>query len=163
MRRPLRSVPATFLLLAACSGGGTQTPSPGGDLGPALTVERFLRASAAVNQMSKVSSANPQQQADEIETMAKLFGTADGSVLQLYPRDEVEQRMFLLARILDHSDYRILGARAVPGRGDRAVEVTVALTTRERPRMVNVPFIVVRAKQGDWLIERIDIEKVTDS
>ena len=97
--------------------------------------------------------------ADEIETMARLFGTREGSVLERHPRDEVEQRMFLIARILQHTDYALAGERAVPGRSREAIEVRVNLTTNEGVK--TVPFTVVRTSAGEWLIENIDLVAIT--
>jgi len=146
------------LALLAC-GGPAEAPAPG--LAPALTIERFLQAANAVSQM-RAQGSNAQRMAQEVETMARLFGTEQGPIIDLYPRSEVDQRMLILADLLRHTDYRLGAERAVPGRGGNAIEVLVEMTTAARPRQVRVPFIVVR--RGDvWLIERIDLEPITTS
>lgn len=146
------------LVLAACSSRGQAGGDPG--FGPALTIERFLNASNSVAQLSQAQGQGAARMANEIETMARLFGTKDGSVLNRYPRQEVEERMFLISRILQHRDYRISGERAVPGRSREAIEVNVRITTmNEGP--VDVPFTVVQTSRGDWLIENIALERIT--
>lgn len=153
-----RVLPLFMLVVLACAGRSSANMDPG--LAPALTVERFLQAANAVAQL-RAAGSDAQRMGSEVETMARLFGTSDGSVLDMYPRDEVDQRMNILAELLRHSDYRLAGERSVPGR-DQAVEVGVELTMFSRPRTVNVPFLVVRSDDG-WLIERIDLEPITGS
>ena len=152
MRRILTT--GLLLFVTACAARSQS----GSQFGPALTIERFLQAASAVSQLSQAQGAGATQMADEIETMARLFGTSDGSVLDRYPRDEVEQRMFLIAQILKHTDYQLAGERAVPGRSRDLVEVVVRLTNAAGT--VDVPFQVVRA-DGEWLIENINLEAVT--
>ena len=152
MRRILTT--GLLLFVAACA---ARTQSASG-FGPALTIERFLQAASAVSQLSQGAGQGAGQMADEIETMASLFGTSDGSILDRDPRDEVEQRMFLIAQILEHTDYQLAGERAIPGRSRDAIEVIVRLTNAAGN--VEVPFHVVRS--GDeWLIEYIHLEAVT--
>ena len=155
----MRGILAAGLLLfvAACSARSGDTSDPG--FGPSLTIERFLRAASSVSQLSASAGQGSARMADEIETMARLFGTREGSVLERHPRDEVEQRMFLIARILQHTDYALAGERAVPGRSREAIEVRVNLTTNEGVK--TVPFIVVRTSGGEWLIENIDLVAIT--
>lgn len=147
-----------LLSLAACSSRSGSTADPG--FGPSLTIERFLQAASAVTQLSGAAGQGSARMADEIETMGRLFGTADGPVIERHPRNEVEQRMFLIARIIEHTDYTLAGERAVPGRSREAIEVRVRLTTR-RDGQVDVPFTVVRTRRGDWLIENIALEAIT--
>lgn len=156
MRRML--VAALLLTVAACSSRSGEMADPG--LGPSLTIERFLQAANAVSQLSGDAGQGSTRMADEIETMGRLFGTKDGSALELYPRDEVEQRMFLIARILQHVDYRLAGERAVPGRSREAIEVRVNLTTPNEG-VKTVPFTIVRTSGGEWLIENIQLEAIT--
>ena len=109
---------------------------------PALTVERFLRAAAA----------------EDLDTMARLFGTADGPVIERDKREDVERRMSLLARGLKHQDFRLITEGEIPGRSGTAVRVRGIVTQdgEEKP----VPFVVVRS-DGGWLIEQIGLEALT--
>jgi hypothetical protein len=111
--------------------------------GPALVVERFLQA------------ANT----NDLYTMTQLFGTARRTIDQIESRERAERRMQVLASLLRHEDYTVRGQRAVPGRLNDATELLVELTTPERT--VVVPHLVVRRRDGGWIIERIDIEAIT--
>lgn len=110
-----------------------------------LVIEQFLRA---VN-------------ANDFGAMAKLFGTREGPVSERDPRAENEQRMFALASILRHDDYRLDAAEVVPGRSEEATLVRVRMTIRQRP--VLVPFTLVRTKRDAWLVEQIGIEGITSN
>lgn len=107
-----------------------------------LVIEQFLRA---VN-------------GNDLETMARLFGTGEGSVWERDPRPATEQRMFALASILRHQDYRIEGADIVPGRGEAVTRVQVRMVVRKGS--AGVPFTLIRHRDN-WLIEQIGIEEVT--
>lgn len=156
MRR--RFMAALLLFLGACaSGPGFGAADPG--LGPALTIERFLNAANAVAQLSEAEGQGAAEMADGIEAMARLFGTQEGSILERDPRSEVERRMYLIAHVLQHTDYRLTGERAVPGRSREMIEVRVRLTTDGGVK--EVPFRVVRASGDEWLIEYIGLEAVT--
>jgi hypothetical protein len=136
-------------LLSAPAAVSAQTVQPTASRGgqPAvsasLVIEQFLRASNA----------------NELETMARLFGNRDGAVSDRDPRAANEQRMFALASILRHEDYRIEGNEIVPGRSDEATRVKVRLTINSQS--FAVPFTLVNSKKGKWLIEQIGIEEIT--
>jgi hypothetical protein len=118
----------------------TVTPEPA--FAATMTLERFLRAA---NQ-------------NDLDTMAALFGTTDGSVTRTWSKREVDDRMFLLASLLRHSDYSILGETIVPGRRDEATQLNVRLVVAQGP--VQVPFTLVRSR-NQWLVEKVDIEPIT--
>ncbi len=139
----------TLFLVAASGCGGsrrdtTQTAAQGSP-GPALTVERFLQAANA----------------NDLETMMQLFGTADRTIVQIDGQARAERRMYVLATLLHHDDYTIVSQAGVPGRMKDATELQVRL--RRGDRSVVVPHMVVRKKGGGWIIEKIDIEKLTQS
>jgi hypothetical protein len=108
-----------------------------------MTIERFLRAA---NQ-------------NDLDTMAALFGTKEGSVARSWSRKEIDDRMFLLASLLRHSDYSISAEQIVPGRRDVATQYTVSLVLQQGP--VQVPFTMVRFGDNQWIIEQIGIERIT--
>ncbi len=133
---------ALVAMAAACGGGARAEPaldSPG----PALVVERFLQAANA----------------NDLETMTQLFGSSTRTIDQLDGRTKAQRRMHVLATLLRHDDYRILSQSAVPGRLREATELQVQL--RQGDRDVVVPHLVVRRKSGGWIIERIEIERLT--
>jgi len=114
-----------------------------GSLEPTLVVEQFLRAANA----------------NDLETMGRLFGTSEGSSLRLESRSYVEQRMFALASVLRHQDFSIERSMAVPGRSQEAVQVLVRVLSAGE--WIPVPFTVVTGRDG-WVIEQFDIEAITN-
>lgn len=145
MSLSLRATLALLLLVpAGCVTRTTsveQTPS-GDTVGATLVVERFLRA---VN-------------ANDIQTMARLFGTRDGSISNRDPQQEVEQRMFTLASYLRHEDYSVAGERVVPGRIGDAIQIIAQLRLTGRTSAAQVPFTLVRTRDGAWLVEQIGVD-----
>jgi hypothetical protein len=131
------------LALSACASGGTQQGGGTFGLAPTMTIERFLRAA---NQ-------------NDLDTMAGLFGTRDGPVSRNWSRREIDDRMFLFASLLRHSDYTISGEQIVPGRREEATLYNVRLVLEQGP--VQVPFTMVRTRTDQWLIEEIGIERIT--
>lgn len=136
-----------LLLLSACGGSTARNADAAAGansgLAPTMIVERFLRAA---NQ-------------NDLDTMASLFGTRDGPVSRSWSRQESDERMFLLASLLRHTDYTVTGERIVPGRREEATNIDVRLVVSTGP--VSVPFTLVRARNRQWLIEQVGIERVT--
>ena len=113
--------------------------------------------------------------------MARLFGDEDGPVIETgnafgcaFKRmgswiglgsrcstwQQVELEMDLIAEILAHEDYRIGSEARAPGRGMSQTRVEVDLTIRGR-EFVKVPFYVVQSGDGGWLIQEVNLQKVT--
>ena len=111
-------------------------------MAPVLSVERFLQA---VN-------------AEDFQAMARIFGNVDGPVEG--PAAEVELRMATIAAILKHQDYRIGSERLEPGRRNPTRRVGVDLTI-DGNVVPDVSFLVVQSRSGAWLVEQIDLERVT--
>lgn len=125
---------------APAPAGGTPTdPAVAG----ALVIEQFLRA---VN-------------AQDLEGMARSFGTKQGPIIRLYDRKQVDDRMFVMARVLRHEDYAILRQEIVPGRRDEATQVIVRMTIGGRQH--ELPFTLVWSNDRTWYIEQIPLERVT--
>ncbi len=148
----------------------TQAGAPASDMavGPALSVESFLGAANA----------------RDLERMARLFGTADGPVAntgstfgcmwkrmgswiglsdRCMTRQDVEIWMNTIALVLEHRDYRLGADARVPGREHLTASIPVALVLRDGRQVGEVPFLVVQSKSGQWLIEQIALERVTNS
>ena len=145
MRTTERRWLAVLLLVTAAACGGTaevQTPASQSP-GPALVVERFLRAANA----------------NDLETMTGLFGTREQTIREREGTTRSQQRMYVLASVLRHEDWSVVGQEKVPGRLEEATELLVRIETPERT--ATVPFLVVRKKGGGWIIERIGIEPLT--
>jgi len=133
---------------------------------PQLSVERFLQA------------ANTR----DLEAMARIFGTEDGPIadeagstlgcafrrmgswIGLSGRctswQQIELRMNTIAYILRHDDYRMRSETTVAGRRAPTTRVGVDLEWG-RERYQDVPFVVVRAGGGEWMIEEIGLERIT--
>lgn len=137
-------------LLAAMAGCGSsqaepQRVSPSSSPGPALAVERFLQAANG----------------NDLETMMELFGTANRTIAEIDGQSRAERRMHVLATLLHHDDFAILSQQGVAGRLGEATQLQVELT--RDGKSVVVPHLVVRRRSGGWVIEKIDIEKLTQS
>ena len=158
-----------FLLLAIpflMGGCTTQIVSSGemAAVAPMLSVERFLQAS------------NDR----DIYTMARLFGTEDGSAIETGSTigcgfkklgswfgmgercqtiQEVELRMDAIAMIIRHDDYTIVSESPVAGRRRPTSRIGVDLLIGERT-IPDVPFVVVQTGEGRWLVEEIDLARI---
>lgn len=139
--------------------------------GPSHAVESFLDAAAR----------------RDLAQMAGSFGTADGPVAQTggalgcglrklgswiglaeaCPRwADVELRMDLLATVLSPAAYRVRAEEPVAGRERPTVRVLVDMTVGGReapepPEAPGVPFVVVLARNGSWLVQEIGVERLT--
>ena len=153
---------ALAILPAACT---TQVflPGPAAAVAPQLAVERFLQAANA----------------RDLHGMGRLFGTPDGPLLETggtfgcmfkkigswfggqscHTRQNVEIRMDAIASILRHENYRIVREEMVAGRDVLTTRVMVTLTINGES-VSDVPFLVVQASEGRWLIQEVDLERV---
>jgi hypothetical protein len=109
---------------------------------PVLSVERFLQA---VN-------------AEDIESMGRLFGTAKGPATG--DRLQLQTELALISRILRHQDYRVVSDRRAFGREAQTHRIGVNLTI-DGEVIPDVAFLVVQADGGRWFVECVDLEKVT--
>ena len=155
------------LAQAACVTQSFASPSDM-SVGPALSVESFLRASNA----------------RDLDAMARLFGTPSGPVAntgssfgcmfkrmgswigisdRCARRQDIEIRMNAIAMILAHEDYRLGTAQRVPGRDAVTTVVPVALTMADGREATDVPFMCVQTGEGQWLIQEIGLDKVTSA
>ena len=150
------------LLPAACA---TQVAEPAGiaAIAPQLSVERFLQA------------ANSK----DLAVMSQIFGTAGGPVMNTgstfgcmfkkigswfggqscVTRQEVEIQMEAISSILIHEDYRIVREEMVAGRDVPTTRVLVTLTVGGQ-QVDEVPFLVVQASRGRWLVQEVDLQRV---
>ena len=142
LSRRVRAVaPVALLVFSACTTRAAPSPELAGML-PVLSVERFLQAANA----------------RDFEAMQQLFGTHDGPIR--LERREMELRMSAIAEVLRHEDYKITGDQREPGREFPTTRVTVTLTKGGR-EIPDVPFLVVRTDRGGWLVEEVDLQKIT--
>lgn len=130
--------------MVACVTRVTATPAFDEMAGMAqiLSVERFLQAANA----------------RDLEAMRRLFGTYEGPITG--DQQELELRMSVIAEILRHEDYRIVGEQRETGREHPTTRVMVTITKDGR-QIPDVPFLVVQTTSGGWLIEQVDLERIT--
>jgi hypothetical protein len=147
--RPLIGTLASALFCAACVQKVEVRPGTGLAVSRTFVLEQFLRA----------SNAAAASDTSGLVTMGRLFGTKAGPTTGVDSRKIVEQRMYLIASILRHDDYRILGEQLVPGRLQEARQINVEMTMG--PRKVTVPFTMVRTSHDGWLVENIALEIIT--
>lgn len=113
---------------------------------PAEVVERFMQLASAKN----------------YGQMGYVFGTREGAIINREPHPSVERRMFAIASILQNERFVIRGQNPIPGRPEAdAVQLTVQVTQGGHSR--DVPFVAVRTTHGDWLVEQIELERLTKS
>jgi hypothetical protein len=153
------------MVLGGCASSGPPTPRMAGGQ-PMVSVERFLQA------------ANT----GDLEAMAHIFGTSAGPVAERMGNPlscglrrvgswirvsercvtwaEVELRMNAIALVLRHDVYRLRNEASVPGRQRPTVRVGVDVEQGVN-RYPDVPFVVVQARDGRWLVEQIGLERIT--
>lgn len=126
-------------MLAACGGASApmQERTPVDGPGPQLVVERFLQAANA----------------NDWDVMGQLFGTPDYTIAQRDGATRADRHMLVLASLLRHDDFVVRGRRAVPGERD-ATHIVVDIIRDQRN--ISVPFMVVRRRDGGWIIQQID-------
>ena len=147
---------------AACTTQVIQSPGAAA-VAPQLSVERFLQA------------ANSR----DLYGMGRLFGTSDGPIgdtggtfgcmfkkiaswfggQSCRTRQEVEIQMEAISSILRHENYRITREEMVAGRDVPTTRVVVNLTIGGR-RVDDIPFLVVQAGAGQWLVQEVDLQRV---
>ena len=91
--------------------------------------------------------------------MARLFGTSDGPAEKEYGIDEVEQRMIIVSRFLQHSSFTLREPELRVGGTDRHWFVAMMIGTRKGN--VDVPIVAARAENDRWFVEQIDLAPLT--
>jgi len=148
----MKRLPIWFLLLTSAGACTTRAvvDQSQPQVAPALMVERFLQA------------ANTR----DLQTMSRLFGTDDGPIEDTGSRQEVELRMDLIAEILQHADYQIMSESRVPGTESPSIRVGVDIlivTPRGTTMVRDVGFTVVLESTSRWLVNVIEVTKITEA
>ena len=113
-----------------------------------MIVERFLQAANTRN----------------LGTMSRLFGTEDGPFGDRRSRIDVELQMDALAGILRHDGYEIISERKVAGAKAPSTRFGVDVLLPGGVTTVrDVGFTVVLESPNRWLINLIDVEKITQT
>ena len=131
-------VVAAFALAACRARSGPVAPAPET---PEQTVTQFL---AAVN-------------ARELDRMALLWGTERGPSTVSNPNSpDVQRRQLeIMQRLLITDSHRVVRSEPVPSDpGKRRLTVEMVRGNRR----VQVPFLMVSARTGGWLVQEIDLD-----
>lgn len=168
-------VPRVALLaLGGCSGGAVVTGGlPGGGGGPdgaALAtpvevVEAFLAAAGQRDHAGMArhfgTAAGPiGERGGAVSCGVRRMGSWIGVGDRCLTGREVELRMDLIAAILAHESYRMGAREAVAGKGRAALRVEVEVDAVGRGAVV-VPFVVIEADDGRWLVEEVGLGRLT--
>ncbi len=162
----LRHPRCSLVVLVAVAAAGCTTVvqrGPGAGVVAQLSLERFLQASNArdLQGMARLFGTESGPAWDTGSTLGcafKRIGSWFGGSRCIQKRD-VEIRMDAIAQILRHEDYRIVREESVAGRMNRATRVYVDLTVNDQT-VSEIPFVMVRTGEGQWLVEEIDLERV---
>jgi len=155
-----------LLVVAGCASGPPLAQTRMAASQPMLSVERFLQA------------ANT----GDLEAMAMIFGTSRGPIAnqaggtlpcafrrmgswvglgsRCVSWIDIEIRMDAIARLLRHDDYRVRSESSVAGRARPTIRVGVDMA-RGASNIQDVPFVVVQASDGRWMVEEIGLERLT--
>jgi hypothetical protein len=163
--RTIMVLPIVLLFAAACASGG---PSRGSDIAPSeplTSLDRFLGAAddrdlVAMGYLFGTMDGPVANTGSTVGCGFKRFGSWLGMGERCRSWQEVELRLDLIATILEHDSYEVIESRPVAGKKARTTRFTVDLV-RPRDTIRAVPFELVQAGQGRWLVEYIDLEKIT--
>ena len=138
---------AVVLAAGACGGGSqgqlTRAPSEYGSPTAEQAVRTFLDAAAQ----------------EEYPVMGRVFGTRQGPAEARLGVTNVEQRMIVLAGLLQHDSYTVRPSTLTePEPHTRRFNVSM---TGTRQGEVTVPVFAVRSESGRWFVERLDTTPLT--
>lgn len=136
---------AATVAAGCASSGSTLSASPAeyGSPSARMAIERFL---AGVD-------------AEDYQQMGQQFGTRNGPAEKKFGITEVEQRMMVLAGLLQHEDYSLEEADLARTGPHRTRFVADLKGTRDG--RVQVPIVAVTTPDGRWFVEKIDVDPLT--
>lgn len=132
---------------------------------PALSVERFLQAANTrdLTSMSRIFGSHDGPMGDTGSSFGcfwkKIGSVFGGSSCRNWI--EVELQLDLIATILEHEDYQVVSERTVPGREHQTSRLGLDLLFADGLTVRDVGFFVVLASNGQWLIQEIELVKIT--
>lgn len=166
MRKPFARLMAGVLLVgvtgcgsAGASGSGLP-PGPDSRPGPVGVVAEFLDAArqrdhAAMASRFGTGGGPIGETGGPVGCAFRRLGAWIGLGERCLRREEVELRMDVIAVVLAHESYRVGKQEGVVGRGRPAARVEVEVVTGGRG--VVVPFVVIRADDGRWLVGEVGL------
>ncbi len=167
-------VPRVALLaLGGCSGGalaggglpGSDGPDAASRAGPVEVVEAFLAAAghrdhAAMARHFGTAAGPIGDRGGTLGCALRKVGSWVGIGDRCLTGREVELRMDLMSAILAHQSHRVGGQETVAGRSRPATRIEVEVDTLSEQGVL-VPFILIQAHNGAWLVEEVDLERLT--
>lgn len=150
-----RAVVTAGLLLAlgGCGGGSSSLEVPEGAATPDQAVEVFMRSAQEANNFKTAGELASADQA--YERMAGVFGTERGSIKRSFSKEEVHDRMVVLAACLRPTAFRKLSQ--LDPRAGRTGSTTVSVELTRGDESVTLAFSVIRGRAERWFVERIDL------
>lgn len=119
----------------------SEPTGPTGAASPAQAVREFLSGAAEF----------------DVDRMGRVFGTKKGPAVNRFGQTEVRNRMAVLSGLLQHDEFTI---SVEDGAGSDKTRVVAELTGTAHGA-VEVPFTVVRARDGRWYIQRLETDPLT--
>jgi len=123
----------SVFLLAAC-GGGTAPVQPA--TSAAAAVRGFMQAVADSN----------------VDKMAALWGTANGSAAQTKQPPDYERRVAIMQAYLRNESFRVTSD--VPETESRR---SLQVELKRKTCTWSVPFVSVKTNSGSWLVNQVDL------
>ena len=91
--------------------------------------------------------------AQNVQALADVWGTKDGSIRRNVPMDEVEKRAIYLMRCLRHESYVVQTESPAAG-GDRVMMIQL----KRGPLAPSGLFTMTEGPQGRWYVSNLDTE-----
>jgi hypothetical protein len=135
-----RRLLTVLVFIAAC--GGTAPADPARDVGPAASAEAAVRGF-----LKGVADSN-------LTTMASYWGSAAGPAARTNQPPDWEKRMVVMQAYLASASYRIVSD---VGSGAAANNRSLSVELRRPDCIRVVPFTVIRASNGAWLVNQVDL------
>ena len=155
---------ALFLVTACSRAATTTTTTTTGPVGapapataPASTPSTSLNATGGASPRAAVEQFLTAVRAEDIQTMAGIFGTNRGPARDNMNREELEKRLVILQCYFNHDKFRIL--RDFAGDDNHRV-VVVELTRGSNTRSPS--FYVIAGPGGRFYVDNMEIAAVRD-
>ena len=148
----MRARRGSWVVAGAVLLASTACASSGG--GAATTIDS---AYGAMSSESAVGQFLDAAKRSDYKLMSRLFGTRAGPAEQTFGRVETEQRMYILAALLQHRSYSL---RRMPVAEEEGHERVTADMVGTRNGDVVVPFVVANNK-GRWFVEQIGTDALS--
>jgi hypothetical protein len=124
---------------------------------PATTASPGSGATGAATAREAVTAFMTAAKAEDLQALAAVWGTTDGSVRDQLSRSELEMREIYIMKCLRHDKYEVI-SDATAGSGGRVIAVQV--TKGNLTRSTN--FTVVPGPQNRWYVFNLELEKLND-